>query len=231
MFRGSFRGKGPGLLTQSSELIYGEQQLSFRCREHKICEYGRLKLLKKVKPEDTLSRMGGYDLPIDICSRYIRYASATVNAHDKILQCWYFIAEEFSTRSLFDSTDNHAALLGVVLKLQEALGIALNLDRTRIRYIAGLWERDMANGLLWATNLASSASLVCRNAKGKNESVKRAPSWSWMALDGPVCQKDVNGWQGRKGNSKAHVDVQRCTPVDRNSWSPTPDGWGLSMIN
>ena len=212
-------------------LTYGEQQLSFRCRERKNFEDGGLQLVKKVNDEDTLSRVGGHDLPIDIFARFARKTSAVGNERDKILQCWYFTAEEFSTRSLYDSTDNHAALFGVVLKFQEALRMALNLEPTRIRYIAGLWETDMANGLLWAKDPASSALPVRRNKKGKNESVKRAPSWSWMALDGPVYQKDVNGWQGRKGTSNAHGDVQCCTPVDPNSWSPTPDGWGPSMIN
>ena len=52
-----------------------------------------------------------------------------------------------------------------------------------------------------------------------------------MVLEEPVYQNDVNGWQGRKGHSNAHLEIQRCTPVDPNSWSPTPDGWGPSMIN
>jgi hypothetical protein len=81
---------------------------------------------------------------------------------------WRDIIRDYTTRSLSRLTDSLPAL-GV---------IAHNYDRrTKYHmgcYCAGLWEKDLALGLLWF------------KPKTLNVVARQKPSWSWASLPGPV---------------------------------------------
>jgi hypothetical protein len=90
------------------------------------------------------------------------------------------------------------------------------------RYMAGLWEDDTIAGLMWLPVPGRSDLPKPKTLNGRE--VMRAPSWSWMALVGPIEQGIYLGGE---------EEEPRCAPaVDNgNAWSRTPDGWGPEMVN
>ncbi|MCJ1386129.1 hypothetical protein MMC17_009255 [Xylographa soralifera] len=87
---------------------------------------------------------------------------------------WYKNIEDYSGRDLKRYTDKLPAISGFAHEMQKLVGGV---------YLAGIWERDLRLGLLWRSSHGET------NAKGSQlrlTATKRAPSWSWAALDGPI---------------------------------------------
>jgi hypothetical protein len=97
--------------------------------------------------------------PVSISSR-----SQTENHRD-----WLRSIEVYSSRSLTKSNDKLPAISGYAHEVHKSVGGL---------YLAGIWERYLALGLLWVAN--RSEKPVSRASR------KRAPSWSWAAIDGQV---------------------------------------------
>ena len=225
-------------------IIYGEEQLSFRCRERYICEDGYFKVLGDEKDDwynlsflvqypppkdDLITRAPNkpyLDLPLlnapDPASQDLVIPLSF--PPDPISRSWYLVTEEYSNRSFFNPTDNHAAFAGVVLRFQEAFRNHLQLQQGRPRYMAGLWETDMANGLLWMINPDLAAVPEQIQDDGTKKPVRRAPTWSWMALVGPIYQRCMRTWP--------ELSIVRCAPKNSEEmkWGPAPEGWGPKMV-
>jgi len=89
--------------------------------------------------------------------------------------------------------------LPVISGLAEAFEINTGLQK----YVAGLWEEDLLEGLLWSRrNDSSSSSHATAAEQVSNE--YRAPSWSWASIDEPVewwsrhLAKDLDANQGAR---------------------------------
>jgi len=83
---------------------------------------------------------------------------------------WFDIVSEFSQLELTYEKDRLPAVAGLAARLSRpVLG----------RYLAGIWEGDIAAGLLWKT--ASPPS----RQQGARRSRLKAPSWSWASIPGP----------------------------------------------
>lgn len=137
------------------------------------------------------------------------------------------MTEEYSSRSFFDATDNHAALSGLVLRFQQA--ITKRFGPGRNRYMAGLWELDIVRGLLWASRRVMRGDCPpLQEPERKGQRIRRAPSWSWMSLVGPVSQCI----HGAMYTNRLSYGEPRCTPAspDGQTWSPHPDAWGPLLI-
>lgn len=80
---------------------------------------------------------------------------------------WYGVVEEFSRLSLTYQSDKLEALNGVARVFWEKLNC---------RYLKGLWEDDMAKGLLWNVTRFPPAKPSTR------QSSEVAPTWSWASL-------------------------------------------------
>ncbi|KAH9993139.1 heterokaryon incompatibility protein-domain-containing protein [Xylariaceae sp. FL0662B] len=192
-------------------IIYGEEQLSFQCRERKDHEDGSY---------DNFKRGVGdrYDLSTDdLAERGLTEAD--------VLKRWYELSRMYAVRDLYDPTDVFAALSGVATRFQRALGC---------RYLAGLWENDMIRGLLWKSRRVLGGPdtkealkkpvAVYGDLKGKT--ITRAPSWSWLALIGPI-------WPaiGRTYNRKLQdPSTFRCRPADPLGRSWSPDNWHPGIV-
>jgi hypothetical protein len=213
-------------------IIYGEQQLSFRCRENHYFEDGHVDPIENDFWYDlSIRNRGGYtNRNIGVTAK-IRaqpgykptdttpIRSVTARNMSDVLHRWYSLTEEFSARHFFDPADNHAALSGTVLLFQEAVSLIFASSR----YMAGLWENDMVKGLLWEIDSDSPSTLPVRKEKnGMQTVISRAPSWSWMSLVGHIYQAPVG----------ASVGQLCCSPAnpDGKTWSPDPDGWGPLMF-
>jgi hypothetical protein len=92
--------------------------------------------------------------------------------HRSIWDAWHRIVEQYSTRDLTVSTDKLPAISGIASKIKQAAGS---------RYLAGIWENNLASDLLWSAN--QSALL---NAQYFAPDVYHAPSYSWASLSTPV---------------------------------------------
>lgn len=180
-------------------LIFGEQQLSFRYRERHVFEDGSW---RSISDEDDdrycLSFLSQYLPPSEAFENgklpresEVGIESRKANsrrAFDSITNRWYDVAEEYSIRSTHDPADTHGACSGLVLRFHQAFTELFNLEPGRPRYIAGLWDIDMLNGLLWITDPSLSAVPRRQAEGGSCEDIRRAPTWSWMALTGPKYQ-------------------------------------------
>jgi hypothetical protein len=114
-------------------------------------------------------RLSGYEAVI-----FFNDSCRTVKAPE--LRHWCFIVETFSRRKLSYETDKLPALSSVA----ELFGRAHISD-----YLAGVWAGAAAQLLTWGTR--PSCDEMKRPAKW------RAPSWSYMSVDGPVGFNDLNG--------------------------------------
>ncbi|KAI1495105.1 hypothetical protein F5X96DRAFT_688162 [Biscogniauxia mediterranea] len=109
-------------------IVYGEAQLSFKCRQSIVHEDGSFHIY-------SWGKGGRYDLSYDALSDPALTAAT-------VLARWYSLSHQYAIREIFDPTDNFATLAGVAFRFQQAL---------KCRYLAGLWESDMIRGLLWSS--------------------------------------------------------------------------------
>jgi len=95
----------------------------------------------------------------------------------------------FTKRKLTHESDRLPAISGVAKEIQLQTGD---------EYLAGLWRQDLSHELLWKVDylFAAKDSTWHRPAK------YRAPSWSWAAIEGPICM-DLRPSE----LDKAHGDV------------------------
>lgn len=80
---------------------------------------------------------------------------------------WYRLVEDYKDRLLSKDTDMLPALSGLASEFAKHI---------QQKYFAGLWDVELANGLLWHA----------RDSYLERPSTYRAPSWSWAALNGPI---------------------------------------------
>lgn len=94
--------------------------------------------------------------------------SAYVERLPKLYRLWNLIVQDYSNRRLTNPKDKLPALSGVVAYFEKGLND---------EYVAGMWKQNLLHQLSWTT--VNPASTV-------RPSVWRAPSWSWMSVDGAI---------------------------------------------
>ncbi|KAH7063688.1 heterokaryon incompatibility protein-domain-containing protein [Macrophomina phaseolina] len=92
----------------------------------------------------------------------------------QLYRIWEFLVQDYSTRRLTRPDDKLPALAGLATYFQRALNDV---------YIAGLWKGHFVHELCWTVDAKRAAAL---GGAERPESPWRAPSWSWMSIDGPV---------------------------------------------
>ncbi|KAI0847267.1 HET-domain-containing protein [Daldinia vernicosa] len=100
-------------------------------------------------------------------------------------KAWYQLLEEYTTRKFTISTDKLPAVVGAAALFKSTKPTAT--------YIAGLWREDIARGLLWCAHYYHAPGRKVWGISTTDEiselskpPTKRAPSWSWAALDGAL---------------------------------------------
>ncbi|KAK3331808.1 hypothetical protein B0T19DRAFT_472826 [Cercophora scortea] len=147
---------------------FGTEQLLYSCRAAKRYEDG----------ERTLISSAG---------SFRRLAGPDPGTKPTVLRAWYAMLQNFSARALTEPHDVFACIASLALIAHRVVGW---------RYLAGLWEGDMPRGLVWRSQfryfLPIKTETVWPRASGfrqgekKGEAVRRAPSWSWASVSGPV---------------------------------------------
>jgi hypothetical protein len=98
-------------------------------------------------------------------------AIARLDKHpEAVWGAWHRVVEQYSRRNLTNQNDKLPAISGIARKIQKA---------TSSKYIAGLWEANLAMDLLWSTAKAADVHYFSLDKY-------RAPSFSWASLDTPV---------------------------------------------
>ncbi|KAF6812116.1 heterokaryon incompatibility protein [Colletotrichum musicola] len=111
---------------------------------------------------------------------------------------WYDLVWDYSSRLLTVGADKMPGLAGLAKTMAEMVGD---------EYVAGLWKEDFISGLLWKSRRwpeegEYEGQLILGRTimpappgfypgpsgplKHSRPEQKRAPTWSWMGLDGPV---------------------------------------------
>lgn len=96
---------------------------------------------------------------------------------DKISSTWCELVQDYTRRSLTYQSDVLVGIGALAREFHHEHGNALG------QYIAGIWEKDARNGLLWLTSEApgSRSPMLPRNSGGPH-----APSWSWASVPSKV---------------------------------------------
>lgn len=89
---------------------------------------------------------------------------------------WYRMLMDYSARSLTVPTDKLAALAGLASTFA---------THTRDVYLNGLWLNGLPEGLLWSS-VGLGRGKYGQKSYSKLPPSRRAPTWSWASLDGPV---------------------------------------------
>lgn len=200
-------------------LVYGEEQLFFRCREQYIFENGRIS--DETQPSWAAITAG----PL---ARLFRPSKGvgprtTLNGMDRrerVLKSWYLMVMDYTERELSNPHDIFAGISSIAQLAEASL---------ESRYLAGIWEGDLVRGLLWKSRHQCRGTLP--GTPGAWEPVKRpeptflapgpirrAPSWSWAAVQGPTMHISIIC-----SRYKADKVVVRPRHSDPDRWTTNQD--------
>ncbi|KAK0721850.1 heterokaryon incompatibility protein-domain-containing protein [Lasiosphaeria miniovina] len=183
-------------------ILFCEEQLSFRCRMLARWEDGRT----AVDGNDASFHLGG----------------PRPGSKPEVLRRWYAMLSDFTSRELTEPNDIFASITSIAQLVHSVV---------KCRYLAGLWEDDMPRGLMWKARIQLYAGrhppLTKPKASGrrkgepKGDEVKRAPSWSWASVQGPVA------WIATARREPRYLDEHNiCVrPRHEDCWAPLED-WG-----
>ncbi|KAI1764625.1 HET-domain-containing protein [Hypoxylon sp. FL1150] len=155
-------------------LHIGKEQMFWECRTEFTCEDGK-----------KYSGLSDGHVMAEFMSTRKRIGLAAAQGDELDFKTWYQLLEEYGTRNFTMSSDKLPALAGAAALFKST--------KPGATYVAGLWKEDIARGLLWCAHYyhmpgrkvwgissTDKISLLTRPPE------KRAPSWSWAALDGHI---------------------------------------------
>ena len=183
-------------------IYYSTEQIFWECRDNRKAEATTQTLLDTY--ENYNKRYHGRLLTADMFPySYTDYIGKTIAAAEDEgdetttrPEGWFWAIQGYSRRHLTNPTDKLPALFGLaqnVFHPQRATGGY---------YLAGLWSNDILRQLLWengegqvatfcAANYISFSSL-CMITKLSKATTYTAPSWSWVAYNGPIYNDRAN---------------------------------------
>uniref|UniRef100_A0A093VXX3 Heterokaryon incompatibility protein 6, OR allele n=1 Tax=Talaromyces marneffei PM1 TaxID=1077442 RepID=A0A093VXX3_TALMA len=180
-------------------LSYTKERIRFRCMKHTCDDYGRISKSTIKTPHVFLNPPPWYKGTSAPKSAWL--PDPTLD----LLKAWYSILDlHYTPRLLTKPGDRLVAIGGLVRRFR---------DRMPGAYIAGLWQVDLPWGLLWECRRGKSSGFLGEeiiNASGQTNTFmlamtrpdyhqKRAPSWSWAALNGAVSHRGVGFRYHSKG--------------------------------
>ncbi|KAK8220689.1 heterokaryon incompatibility protein-domain-containing protein [Phyllosticta capitalensis] len=110
----------------------------------------------------------------------------SINSQER---AWRHVVTNYTERNLTFEGDKMAALAGVATTF--GAGMSRFADSSRMTYVAGLWKETFLKDLMWASNPYNT--ITPRR--------ERAPSWSWVSLDGPVTWTLLDGLEWAQNSS------------------------------
>jgi hypothetical protein len=211
-------------LLASRSVFFGPSEMIWLCREASWCECNDMDHLTQALPGVEIlysyaevMRYEGVHLRTDLLgwqkSTLYGVLDATTSADD-IHGFWLEKIEVYSGLKLTREFDRPYAVAGIAQILHQ---------RTKDRYLAGLWASDLPRSLAW-TGLRTSHDGMTRSSEG-------IPSWSWMArkmngTDGSTLptKADKVRWLVPDPRMTLHLDESFCTTLNNDPFSPPTYG-------
>ncbi|KAI1107049.1 HET-domain-containing protein [Jackrogersella minutella] len=170
------------------KLVFETQMIYFSCQRSERYETGRMKEADQLRPR----------LFQSLRDNTLNDVDAANNLRAEMLDLWYKkVLWNYTQRQLTNPHDIFAAVSGIAQLAQQSI---------KSRYLAGLWEADMARGLLWHTwfsfgarsdrDYGSGVSPLAaieprRPTDWHGKPAVRAPSWSWASIQGQVHERST----------------------------------------
>ncbi|KFY47627.1 hypothetical protein V496_10526 [Pseudogymnoascus sp. VKM F-4515 (FW-2607)] len=141
---------------------------------------------------------------------------------------WHSVVEEFTARDLTYAKDRLPALSS----------LARMLPFPKDEYLAGLWQNNLADDLIWFNpygnilwELDSNGDALKRISTqdyGKNHRIQGeyAPSWSWASISAPIALR-MEGVTGI--TPEWRVIGARCMPITTNPYGPVSKSSSLQV--
>jgi hypothetical protein len=184
----------------SRTVHFAQEQLYWECDQLTLGEDGRTEF-----HSDSLRHILS-PLPL----LHLQYLAVNESPSQLLYDRWYSLVENYTSRKLTKPDDIFPALSGVVSEVAR-----LNRDE----YVAGLWRSCLHVGLLW-------------QAKGVNwgglprPAAKRAPSWSWTAVEGPISYLSSSRVRNTKeAFSSITIHSANCALVGQNPYGQIGKGF------
>lgn len=153
-------------------LHFGSKQLFWECREISCCEMhprgvyrfkdGEIHMADRNRNHHFLWKQL-LDAPVQ------KHAS---DRYEQLLSDWDVLTQYYVSRALTVPNDKLVALSGLANSMKARLQ---QLKPGPHRYLAGLWEENLMDTLMWSVKAPARRALQYR-----------APSWSWACLDGII---------------------------------------------
>lgn len=173
-------------------LVFGQMQLWWHCREQLAnetfpdgipddarVEYESPPIVRAYAMKIT-SIPTKDDVKIDTKDKKCSKASTnqTVSSTQKketdkteVYKRWWQISSQYADTRFTYESDRVIAFSGIA----QAFRTSHNFSH---RYVAGVWKGDLPTGLIWSRGQDG-------NAEARRSLGYKAPSWSWMSIDGP----------------------------------------------
>ena len=181
----------------SPRLLTFSLGVSLECREASWCECGSGRY-----PDPFLGSLQAWS-QFDR-REYMQALEIEVEA-EKLYKYWMEgIVQLYSERKLSKQSDRLPAISALAQKFQ------MKLDDT---YVAGIWSGDIIAGLSW----------VCRNTN--LDASERGPSWSWVSVEGPLCNENRILKRSRKPNFRLQILEWSVTPMGLNTAGEVHDAF------
>lgn len=165
-------------------LKYEQEQMQFRCEQMIGFEDGRCEPYKRLERTHTYNKIPER---IDVIARHPNVLAAKA----EMFRRWYEILEQYTRRSMTDPEDKLTAIAGIAECIHNTV---------QCKYLFGLWEDDLIRGLLWSNRTYTSRF----NRPLRRPNTKRAPSWSWASVEGPVITKHLGRQEDRYCSMQNH---------------------------
>ncbi|OAP59335.1 hypothetical protein AYL99_06633 [Fonsecaea erecta] len=136
---------------------------------------------------------------------------------------WFLAVEAYTRRKLTFEKDRLVAIAGLAIEYQKVTGDV---------YLAGMWKRDLLDGLLWsvwARGCPTVGNTVAQKGDhgpyGERYTDFKAPSWSWASVSGYIRYIEQYEHDDRVGQKfMADLLHAECTPLDPRMTSYTYSG-------
>lgn len=175
-------------------LIYGSWQLRWVCRTEQgsnggpsgVYHQSLEKLAAKLYSDKTIPLLHERGQKA-LAEHRVEEAYKYLLQIDDIKELWSTIVGEFTRRKLSVPSDRAPAISGIAKQYARLSGDV---------YVAGLWARNIACGLLWSRPTSYIPTT--------QHSPRRSPSWSWLSVNGQV------KWLGSAITATSPLEVVSC---------------------
>jgi len=143
-------------------------EMFWECKHCTLCECGYLSWDRKQSDLEHLNRQGPLVArPSSTSKSRIARAVDQATPIENVRLIWQHILKDYTTLALTKESDRLPAISGLASFLSQ---------RFETRYLAGLWEDNLAVELSWQRERSTTQGLCWRNT------TSNMPSWSWASI-------------------------------------------------